>query len=233
MIIGALVAHKIKKIKSEDFKLVLSFSGSFLFAITLAHLIPDVFEMAHHIGHEQFGKIGLFMLLGFFIQKLLEYFSSGIEHGHIHHHTHISPVVILISLCLHSLLEGTILVPGAHVHHDHSGGVLWGVLLHHAPAAFVLYILFRDIKFSLPKRILYMSFFALSTPIGYLVSKYVLIHVSNYEHLFMILQAMVAGNFLHISTTLVLESNPDHGINYKKIISVLIGTLLAILSVMV
>src|SRR3989304_4598152 len=57
-------------------KLLLSFSGAYLLAISFLHLIPEIFKSTED------NFIGIYILLGFFIQILLEYFSKGIEHGH-------------------------------------------------------------------------------------------------------------------------------------------------------
>src|ERR1700742_2117343 len=62
-------------------KLVLSFSGAYLFGITVLHLIPD----AYH-GNDDF--VGVFILIGFLFQIVLEQFSDGIEHGHMHTPSH-------------------------------------------------------------------------------------------------------------------------------------------------
>ena len=44
----------------------------------------------------------------------------------------------------------------------------------------------------------------------------------------MYLYALVSGNFLHISTTIVVESSPEHHFNARKMAVVILGALLAI-----
>src|SRR5688572_14934515 len=90
--------------RSDPFylKLSLAFTGSYLFSISMIHLVPGVFEQGG-------SDIGYYILLGFFIQLFLEYMSGGIEHGHIHlHHGHHKafPVTMMLGLCIHSFLEG-------------------------------------------------------------------------------------------------------------------------------
>ena len=90
------------KVNSKALKLVLSFSGAYLFAITVLHLIPDIYESAS-------AKIGIYVLAGFLLQIFLEFFSEGIEHGHIHVHNHsesVFPVTMMLALSVHSFLEG-------------------------------------------------------------------------------------------------------------------------------
>src|SRR6478609_6807655 len=68
-------------ISSKNLKLLLSFSGAFLFAISVLHLIPEIYASGA-------ANAGVYILIGFFAQILLEFFSEGIEHGHIHIHKH-------------------------------------------------------------------------------------------------------------------------------------------------
>ena len=70
-----------KKINQQYLKLALSFTGAFLFALCMMEMIPEVYESGN-------AGIGLYILIGFFSQILIEFFSEGIEHGHIHVHKH-------------------------------------------------------------------------------------------------------------------------------------------------
>src|SRR4249920_1478530 len=75
---GGVAALLLKTKNREHYKLVLSFSGAFLFSITLIHLFPVVFANN--------GNAGIYVLAGFFIQIFLEQLTHGIEHGHFHEH---------------------------------------------------------------------------------------------------------------------------------------------------
>jgi FtsH-binding integral membrane protein len=71
--------------------------------------------------------------------------------------------------------------------------------------------------------------FSIASPAGLIFSEL----LNQYDVLgregFLILFAVVSGNFLHISTTIYFESSPDHSFHKKKIFISLIGALLAIL----
>lgn len=67
------------QIPRTPMRLLLAFSGSFLFAISMLHLIPELFAT-------NTPNIGMWILVGFLIQLLLEYLSEGMEHGHLHTH---------------------------------------------------------------------------------------------------------------------------------------------------
>ena len=77
--ISGLVVILFKLQFSKNLKLLISFSGAFILAICVLHLMPEIFN-------DYDAKIGAFILLGFLIQLLLEFFSGGIEHGHFHSH---------------------------------------------------------------------------------------------------------------------------------------------------
>ena len=56
---GGLAIFLVKNDKSSLLKLILSFSGAYLFAITVLYLIPDAYE-----GSDKH-QIGIFILIGF------------------------------------------------------------------------------------------------------------------------------------------------------------------------
>ena len=75
--LGGMTIFLVKNDKSQLLKLILSFSGAYLFAVTVLHLIPDAYHGSD--SHE----IGIYILIGFLLQIFLAQFSEGIEHGHI------------------------------------------------------------------------------------------------------------------------------------------------------
>jgi zinc transporter ZupT len=110
--------------KNKNIQLLLTFSGAYLLAISLLHLIPELFS------NKNITSIGLLVLTGFLIQIILEFFSQGIEHGHLHKENHIT-FSVLISLCLHALLEGIPLAGDLHHHHNSLlTGIVTGIFLH-------------------------------------------------------------------------------------------------------
>lgn len=212
---------------NRNFKTLLTFAGSYMFSITLLHLIPELFEMSHEHGENHF-NIGAYILLGFFIQKVLEFFSSGVEHGHFHqgHSHHYSPTLLLTSLCIHSFMEGTLLTD-VHGHEEahHGFDLLMGIVIHKAPAAFVLTMLLSLQHTQKMVTISLLALFSLASPAGMLLGNMLL--TEGKEDLYLILYALVAGNFLHISTTIFIESSPEHKVEFKKIIAIALGVLCA------
>ena len=216
---GGLAIFLVKSDKSQLLKLILSFSGAYLFAITVLHLIPDAY------GGSDKAEIGIFILIGFLLQIFLEQFSEGVEHGHIHKHHdgHVFPWGIMISLCLHGFLEG---MPLAR---DQNNELIFGISLHHIPAAFALASILVQNQFKTKAVALYISIFAIMAPLGYYFS----ISLNNggingMEPYFNKVMGIVIGIFLHISTTILFESSADHKINLRKMLAVLAGIGIAL-----
>ena len=223
---------------SRWLKMALAFSGAYLFTITIVHLLPDVL-----IGNPNPHRVGYWVLAGFFLQLVLELFSHGVEHGHMHthHHGHTKagsmPFLLLGSLFIHSFLEGSILVDGGgqHAgHHHHTGenfyAVLLGIAIHHIPAAFALMSVLMSRIGSFRKAFLWLLIFAIGAPLGILVSNYIIKDKVGGELVFTALTGLVAGNFLHISTTILFETSPDHRFNRNKLLATLFGLALALLT---
>jgi zinc and cadmium transporter len=199
---------------SKQLKLVLSFSGAYVFAITVLHLIPD----AYH-GNDNY--VGVFILIGFIFQILLEQFSDGVEHGHIHQPVNdhfVFPAGILVSLCLHAFLEGMPLAQG------YQNQLVIGIALHHIPAAFALASILLANKVSKQTTIILLVVFAVMAPAGYFFSEALSNGaVGNLQHYFNRIMGIVIGIFLHISTTILFESSSDHKFNLKKLVLVMCG----------
>lgn len=217
VIAGAIIVETFNIKKSKNIQLLLTFSGAYLLAVSVLHLIPELFT------HNTTNNIGLFILGGFLIQILLEYFSQGIEHGHFHK-SNIIPFSVLISLCLHALLEGIPL--GGHLHHNAHNALLTGIVLHKMPVAIVLMSFFFQSNISKKKAYFYLLLFALMAPLGVFAGS-LFTTLANYHNEIM---AIVIGIFLHISTTILFESTDGHRFSFTKIITIIIGALLAIFS---
>lgn len=221
--LGGISIFFFQKDNVQRLKLILSFSGAYLFGITVLHLIPDVYQSGG-------SSIGLYVLGGFLFQIVLEQFSEGIEHGHIHKHTHdheVFPYGIMISLCLHAFLEG---MPLAE---SHQNELLFGIAMHHIPAAFALASVLSQNHIRKRGIVILVTVFALMSPLGYLLSAGISNgSIGNITAYFDRMMAVVIGIFLHISTTILFESSVDHHFNKRKLIAVLAGTAIALLSLL-
>jgi uncharacterized membrane protein YeaQ/YmgE (transglycosylase-associated protein family) len=61
-----------------------------------------------------------------------------------------------------------------------------------------------------------------------LFSNYIIPEQLQEGQVFNVLSGLVAGNFLHISTTILFETSPEHRFNRNKIVATLAGALLAL-----
>lgn len=205
-------------------KPMLAFSGAYLFSITILHLLPETLQL---LGAEA-GRVGYWVLAGFFLQMLLELASEGIEHGHVHRHPEhdhgYGPFLLLASLVVHSALEGSILTERA----TRAGGGFWpvllGVVLHHIPAALALMSVLLARFNSFRRSLAYLAVFAVAAPLGMLVGG-----VLENGPAYPVLAGLVAGNFLHISTTILFETTPEHRFNRPKMLAAAVGVALALL----
>lgn len=234
-LLSGLLVYLVPGARTSNYRLFLVFAGSYLFSITVIHILPEIY--AH--GAEA-GMIGLFVLAGFFLQQFLEYFSSGIEHGHIHshhgdghHHSHhhqsVSALVLLFALCVHAFLEGGILVTPPEGGHGHDqDALLLGIVLHRAPAAFALMTVLAVQLHKTSRALPYLVVFSLASPAGLLVSSYLAGEELVSAAFLLYLYALVSGNFLHISTTIVFESSPNHRFNGRKLATSVLGALVAV-----
>ena len=220
--LSGLSVFFVKRDNTNLLKLILSFSGAYLFSITVLHLIPHVY-ISQNTSPE---IIGLYILGGFLFQLVLEQFSQGIEHGHIHQHAHGAfPLGIMVSLCLHAFLEGMPLAAG------HQSELVFGIAIHHIPAAFALGSLLLNTHLSKMKISSFLLLFAIMTPLGFLTSKGISEgEIGNITQYFDKIMAIVIGIFLHISTTILFESGSadHHKFNRKKMIAVLLGVLVSL-----
>ncbi|MFA5299583.1 MAG: ZIP family metal transporter, partial [Lutibacter sp.] len=167
-------------------------------------------------------NIGLFILLGLLLQLVLDFFSKGAEHGHIHVEENINfPWALLISLNIHAFMEG---IPLAHnLNHKH---LLWAIVVHKIPISIILGTFFVNSKIFKTKAVLFLLLFSLMSPLGSLTGEYFQI-LANYKTE---ITAIIIGIFLHISTIILFETSKDHKFNLLKFLAILVGMLVAYLA---
>ena len=214
VLIGYIIALFLKPKSKTNLKLLLAFSGSFLLSLTVIHLLPEVYESHNH-------NVGLFIMAGILFQIILEFFSKGAEHGHVHVHTdehnelHHIPWLLFISLCIHALLEGF------PIHENNN--LAFGIAVHHFPIAIILTLFFVNAKMNKLMIFAFMFSFALMTPLGTLLAEQM--HFA--QHYSKEISAVVVGILFHISSTIIFESNEGHKFNLAKITMIVFGFVLA------
>ncbi|MDX2194956.1 MAG: ZIP family metal transporter [Cytophagales bacterium] len=224
---GILCVFVMPNIQTRNFGAILTFSGAYLFAITVIHILPELYQHA-----KQPFVLGVCVLGGFYMQIFINYFSTGVDHGHIHgHHSHASSeaVLLFISIWIHSLLEGTLLVhPQAAHPHDETGNLLVGIILHKVPESIALASILLS-HLSSKKWIWVMLFiYSIATPAGMYLSNSMMQYQWMNDQWVMYIFAIVAGNFLHISTTIFFESEQNkHRFSLYKMLLIISAALIA------
>ncbi|WP_281635846.1 ZIP family metal transporter [Flavobacterium marginilacus] len=210
VLLGYFIALFLKPKSKTNLKLLLAFSGSFLLSLTVMHLLPEVYESHNH-------NIGVFIMLGILFQIILEFFSKGAEHGHVHGHDKMYqiPWLLFISLCIHAFLEG---FPVSH-HQD----LALGIAIHHFPIAIILTTFFINASLSRNAIFFFMITFAVMTPLGTVASDF----IPQLNDYYTEITAVVIGILFHISSTIIFESSEGHKFNIAKVSMIVIGIVLA------
>jgi len=198
-------------------QLLLAFSGAYLLSVAVLHLLPDVYSQASSAK-----TIGMCILLGIVLQSILESFSKGAEHGHIHLHSERKsfPTLLFVSLCIHAFSEG---LP---IHHA-GDNLLWAIVVHKVPVAIVLTSYLLHAKFPKIVIITFLLIFALMTPLGVILSE----RIAILQEYIAEITAVIIGVFLHISTIILFETNENHKFNLHKFLAIIAGILLTFFTI--
>jgi zinc transporter ZupT len=139
----------------------------------------------------------------------------------------------MVGLCAHAFLEGIplsnygTLTPVGHEHNH----LLYGIILHKAPAAFALVLLFLTADFKKSTVLGCLFLFAMMSPMGAFIAE----SISFDKPTQIKIMAVVIGSFLHISTTILFETDNthQHKIPIKRVAAILVGIGFAALTVLV
>lgn len=211
------------------------FSGAFLFALTVSHLLPELFAMVfgeHHYEHSgaDLHLVGICILVGYFLESIVETLTKGVEHGHLHMHDHEtsvkSPLLLTLSLFFHGLLDGAVLINS----HDgnHGNALLAGILIHKLPVAFVLMYQLKQSVSSKGLTWFYFTLFAISSPIGLAGGEVIFANGGTLYMVSVYAFALITGNFLNITTTIFVESNMGHKLFSKNRLALILGVVIAL-----
>jgi zinc transporter ZupT len=133
---------------------------------------------------------------------------------------------------VHSVIEGIPLGNMLQFGVDSSGPVasnesfLWGIVFHQVPVAIALMTLLLATKLKRSNAWLILLAFGLMTPLGVLLG--LAITTEQLGINVQLILAVVVGMFLHISTTIIFETTENHKFNLLKLLSILLGSGLAL-----
>lgn len=212
-------------ISGKNLKLILAFSAAYLMGIVFLHLIPEIYAPTTLPFQSNTAvEMGIFILAGFLLQIFLEFFSEGIEHGHMHIHQHSEvsfPATMLIALSVHSFIEG---MPLSGNMTETKQSLAAGIILHNIPIAVALTSMLYQLGVKKTTAFFWLVVFAAMAPLGALVGNLEFIREEQ-------AMALVVGIFLHISTTILFESGDEHRFNLLKLLAIAAGIAAALLFV--
>lgn len=227
------------------------FGGAFLFASCFINLVPHMYLQ----GYTTPGglKVGAAVMLGFFIQLLLEQLTGGVEHGHNHHehheqchfdgdcdcqdehrrlldtHSDHENTARQAAIPVAGLLLGLCLhsflegMPMVESDGEVHQGLLWGIVLHNIPIALVLVSLFVANGTKPLKALTLIMLFAVMTPLGSLFN---LTFVSRDPVVQCLIMGVVVGILLHVSVSILFGENHNH-LTWKKLLLILLAFVAA------
>ena len=222
---GSLLFFLIRQPLKQFINFFLTFSGAFLLGITFLKLFPHLFEKTD--------QPGLYIVIGFLLQILLESLSKGVEHGHLHigNPGKLFPWSISIGLAVHAFMEGMPLSSAFTMDQGMNFALYMGVLLHKIPAAFVLFTVVMNHGINRTQALLILTGFALMTPLGAMISEWLLVGegLHNAKWIEVIL-GIVVGAFLHIGTTIIQEAQDKHQFAFYQALALVLGFLISSLT---
>lgn len=245
--LGGSIPLWVKGMNEKGTNYLLAFSGSFLLSITLLHLLPETFEELG--GH----KAGLFVLIGFFVQLIIQRITHGMEHGHIHvsadhnhhhhhhhhstvkedhhHHNHHSRHHQKSQLPLLSILLGLSLhafMEGLPLGFNYrmqatESALFLAVAAHKLPEAILMTTLVMSLRGKFPALVTILLF-SLITPGAAILADFLGKRYFHMSSIVMWMIPVVAGAFIHIATTIFFESGTkQHMLTWQKTIAILLG----------
>jgi zinc transporter ZupT len=227
--LGAATVFWLRLNDPRHVKILNAFTGAYLLTLVVMHLVPDLYEPEPGLVLKPL-VIGGFILFGFFLQIAMDSISMGIEHGHAHEiHGHMA-FGILAGLCIHAFVEAMALgqSPQHQTAHDLAAHhfLLVSVVVHNYPISIALLGMLLQSGMRKSSALACLGLFAIMAPIGMFFSTHTGLAVySRY------LMAIVIGIFMHISTTILFESEDHHRFPVGKMMAVITGLLLGIASV--
>lgn len=205
---------------------MLTFSGAFLFAVCVSHILPDSFRGTDpHVA-------GVLVIVGFFLQYILQRLTHGVEHGHDcnHHHNDATAWSLFGGMAIHSFIEGLPLSTG-FFSIETLIPLYIAILLHKVPTAIIIIDLFTKGSKKRSSSYLILLLFSLITPLGATVGYFIDQQIEGFHSGLHYIIPIVAGSFLQIATTIFYETaSSNHKLSVKNWTFIILGAIMGIAS---
>jgi len=224
---GGTVPLFVKWLDDRRMHYLLAFSGSFLLSVTFLHLLPETFEELNMAA-------GIYLLIGFFLQLLIQRITHGMEHGHTHihptdHEHHIALLPVLVGLSVHAFMDGLPL--GFHYRMGSTEPSLYlAIAIHKLPEAMLIASLVSSVK-GRKQAFITLLLFSAITPVAGMLAQFAGERYYAMSKAVSVLIPIVAGAFIHIATTIFFESGTkQHMLTWQKMAAMLAGVGMALLT---
>lgn len=190
----------IKKWPKNVFRLIVSFGAGVLFGSCFFHMLP---RTAESLG----GNVGIPILVGFFLIYFLEKFIMVHSCEEDVCDVHTIGISAFIGISFHSLLDGMSMGAGFIVK-DIGFMIFMAIIIHKFPSALSLTGILVQVGYKKKKVILLTTIFALTTPIGALISFFILKDL--HENVLAWAIGISTGTFLYIASSDLLPMVHQH-----------------------
>ena len=208
-----LVFYKEKWSRANSMYLI-SFAAGIMLATALVHIIPESLKLNEK-------GAGIAILAGILMFYLLQTFMMFHSHEE-EHQIHQIGILALIGLTFHSLLDGVAIVAGFEVSAQIGVLTTLAVLLHELPEGVMTTGILMHSGMKRSKILGYSILVAIATPIGAILSHFVLSGIS--EGLIGILLALAGGSFIYVAAVeLIPETQKE--LKLPNVASLIAGVL--------
>jgi zinc transporter ZupT len=195
-----IVLHLFKRINTTLLTGLIALGAGSMLSLALTHILPESLEQNENAVYT--------FLLGFIVIYLIEELITPHGHDHKHQdHTHEDPhehfdhivIVSFIAIFFHTIFDGIGIRAGFEMSETLWYSVLFGVAIHQIPVSLSLAALFQKSHFSKQSQIIGLILFALSAPLGYILSDLLFQDIS--DSWSPLITAFAGGSLLYIATS--------------------------------
>ena len=213
-LIGVILVFYKEKWSRANSMYLISFAAGIMLATAFVHIIPESLKL-----NEKGAAIAILAgILMFYLLQTFMMFHSH-EEGH---EIHQIGILALIGLTFHSLLDGVAIVAGFEASYQIGVLTTLAVLLHELPEGVMTTGILMHSGMKRSKILGYSILVAVATPIGAIVSHFVLSGIS--EGLIGILLALAGGSFIYVAAVeLIPETQKE--LKLPNVASLIAGVL--------
>ena len=213
-LIGVILVFYKEKWSRANSMYLISFAAGIMLATAFVHIIPESLEL-----NEKGAAIAI--LAGILMFYLLQTFMMFHSHEE-EHQIHQIGILSLIGLTFHSLLDGVAIVAGFEASSQIGVLTTLAVLLHELPEGVMTTGILLHSGMKRRKILVYSILVAVATPIGAIISHFVLSGIS--EGIIGILLALAGGSFIYVAAVeLIPETQKE--LKLPNVASLIAGVL--------